>query len=1476
MQTAILIANIGVRDLGKEGNPLFFPGNSSFQRNVYNESKELLRSKKFDDLELLLLEPVIDKIKTEFTLQEIILFGTTQNKSNKQHSKDTIFISHIAKKIICDRYLITKDKIKIKKIKKNPADYIEVAKSYKDEFKKLANRTDKVFVSVTGGTPQQNAAIIIETLSIFGERALMIYKPEGINTPIEYDIGSYTRSLVKKTLPEESVSFFPLDEQEKESSILIANIGVRDLGKKGIPLFDISDEYIFEKSKKILKNKKFEDLELIFLDPVIKKINSSFHLEKIILFGTKQIKPHPKDTIHITSIVKSILSSKYGINEQYVIINEVSKNPTDYIEMLINYHDEIGKISSNMKKVFVSTTAGTPQQKFAIMFESIFRFNKNVVLFYKPQDLNEIVEYKIKEQLNSAKIEIENGNYKKATYFLDNAKKSAQSAELQKVLYEIFNLKLTLSEDISEQNPEDSFLKAQISGTLGDFGILLINMNLVEEAKKTYEKEISILQNLLEKDPENKDYLVLIGSAYYNLGHLLFESGLIEEATQKYECALTFYIQLIEKYPGNEDYLTIIGSIYCMLGQLLSESGFIEKATQRYECALKFHNQLIEKYPKNKHYYSSVLKNALNLIQLYFDCAEGEENSQMKMAFFEKVILNCEYYQDYFIKDDFEYERKLLLRHRINSQRKFSSIHIEMQKNPDLSAEKCDEAIKKIKKIKNEVRDKELEELCLSAIHCFQDKKRIFQGKKLTVSIKDLQSRHYRSFVLKDILNFIQLRLNCAKNEEDTFSKMTSFMKVIYTCEQYQTFFIKNNFEYERKFLFEAKINSQTEFYRNDIKMQNEYDLKAKKCDEAIKKIQKIKEEVNDGELEKQCLSSIHYFQEYKLLYQGQKLICEAAAFKPPNVDLIKQAIKVFENIKDTNREAEKYFFIYTGYVKIENLLSNKRRFGYNYIDENQDDFLRFFEEHSHKLDNEILCVYKNISILLGCSDKTMQGKLVKLDRSIDDVNNNELKTLFKHLYQELLKGLSEILSFNVKYNEWELTITINNPEKINGKVTVKSEDGIIDIRNTADSEIIISYEPQKKKELITLSYDGREASEKIDYHESIDENKQVYILKRNCKEHIFAKHPYINIAIVQLKYEVTDHDRIIEVTKNDKYHKKIFLILDTLSNYELDFVVFPEFSIPFEYLHEIKEFTDKTGINVIAGTHYITDVSGYKNLFNYEFTTDDKYKNICPVVIPDSKLFHVEKTLPAKVERPLFSEERMTYGNISSIFELKNITFGILICYECLNSKLRRRLAEKCNVIFIPQTNPKPEEFYSKLNSDIKDPSLGHIVYIMASGIFSYCGELFGGCSGVTLTLDRSLSKKKTSEIISPINGIKEQCVLLASINMDYDPVRDNHKAQRPIETSFIYIFEDEDISNCSNKKSQKNIERINAQTFWEIMKEIKTSGNPEKIKDLLVSHQELLADYSPLMYKRIKELHKMEPSKIIKEFTPILISND
>lgn len=184
MNGVVLIANIGTSELGCEGRPLY--ASKKGLTDNYIESRKLWESKEFDNLELLLLEPVLHKIQKTFDIKKMHLFCTEQSPPHKQ---DTKFIAHIVKSILYSRYDFDEISINIMVISKNPADYDEMMKLYRAEVGNLPEFIDHVFVSLAGGTPQQNLSLMFESVARFGEKTTIIYTPRDSNKAVEYKIG---------------------------------------------------------------------------------------------------------------------------------------------------------------------------------------------------------------------------------------------------------------------------------------------------------------------------------------------------------------------------------------------------------------------------------------------------------------------------------------------------------------------------------------------------------------------------------------------------------------------------------------------------------------------------------------------------------------------------------------------------------------------------------------------------------------------------------------------------------------------------------------------------------------------------------------------------------------------------------------------------------------------------------------------------------------------------------------------------------------------------------------------------------------------------------------------------------------------------------------------------------------------------------------------------------------------------------------
>lgn len=417
-------------------------------------------------------------------------------------------------------------------------------------------------------------------------------------------------------------------------------------------------------------------------------------------------------------------------------------------------------------------------------------------------------------------------------------------------------------------------------------------------------------------------------------------------------------------------------------------------------------------------------------------------------------------------------------------------------------------------------------------------------------------------------------------------------------------------------------------------------------------------------------------------------------------------------------------------------------------------------------------------------------------------------------------------------------------------------------------------YFPQGIDELnFSIPGQKKPVVRKIDYSENIDGNKKSRLVQFDCSEGSFCGKK-LRIAAVQLKYNGYGENSVVKITADEAYHRKVMAVLEAVKKEDADILVFPEFSIPFDYLEEIRKYADENGVVVVAGSHYVIEenLGKYGKLFSREFGESDLRKNISPVMIPDSKIVHNEKMFGAREERKLFSTEGMKAGKMNHIFKFHDkLNVGVMICYEFMNSELRQRLVRACDVIIVPQTNPKPEKFYKIANYEIDIPiSGGNRAFIMANGIFTIEDgkKILGGHTGIVLTLDKHSNEMQNEGIMAPVDDNKtmEQFVLLMSINTDYFVSWDTQNAQEPITTECIHIFEENEILN--NPKGD-------GKEFLKLLDEIERAEERDELKEALRKEEngELIKAFSPLMHKHTQDLNELTVEEMKKKCCSILI---
>lgn len=163
-------------------------------------------------------------------------------------------------------------------------------------------------------------------------------------------------------------------------------------------------------------------------------------------------------------------------------------------------------------------------------------------------------------------------------------------------------------------------------------------------------------------------------------------------------------------------------------------------------------------------------------------------------------------------------------------------------------------------------------------------------------------------------------------------------------------------------------------------------------------------------------------------------------------------------------------------------------------------------------------------------------------------------------------------------------------------------------------------------------------------------------------------------------------------------------------------YVVFPELSIPREWIMEVASSLQRSGISMIAGVEYEIDVSdGHRRCHNPAFmvlrSTDLGYTTY--------RLLRQDKTLPALEEESelrrlsnleLEPKEPFDYGHLESrdaprpVFHHGNLHFGLLICNELTDISFRSSYRGKVDALFAVEWNKDIKTFSPLVEATAND----------------------------------------------------------------------------------------------------------------------------------------------------------------------------
>jgi len=182
------------------------------------------------------------------------------------------------------------------------------------------------------------------------------------------------------------------------SKILIANLGTSDFNYDGgtyknNKLFDYFPEYKNKFQELLITiNKNYKEYKSKIKFPILDTLIKELNVNEIILIYTKQNPIHDRDTYLIFEIAKNYFEEKTKIFGLSYI-----NNPTDIDQLNEFFKKELNKLKNNYEKIYISTTAGTPQMNQVIeltAFELIQKDNLKVYQVKEKGDGSSLLQIK--------------------------------------------------------------------------------------------------------------------------------------------------------------------------------------------------------------------------------------------------------------------------------------------------------------------------------------------------------------------------------------------------------------------------------------------------------------------------------------------------------------------------------------------------------------------------------------------------------------------------------------------------------------------------------------------------------------------------------------------------------------------------------------------------------------------------------------------------------------------------------------------------------------------------------------------------------------------------------------------------------------------------------------------------------------------------------------------------------------------------
>lgn len=283
-----------------------------------------------------------------------------------------------------------------------------------------------------------------------------------------------------------------------------------------------------------------------------------------------------------------------------------------------------------------------------------------------------------------------------------------------------------------------------------------------------------------------------------------------------------------------------------------------------------------------------------------------------------------------------------------------------------------------------------------------------------------------------------------------------------------------------------------------------------------------------------------------------------------------------------------------------------------------------------------------------------------------------------------------------------------------------------------------------------------------------------------------------IRVAIVNTRINEEDAlNSLDDFYKNLSFERKraLYKILNTAVEEKVQYIIFPEFYLPYLWLDDLMKFAKQNNLTIISGLQYLTYGRHAYNITVVVSGSRSRrgFKN--------SVLVYREKNYYAPEEKVLLAKKGYDCEDVNrpfyNILKKGRVNLSTMLCYEFTDIYSRSALKSRINFLFVPQMNPDTRYFSSIVEATARDL----YTFVIQANTSKY------GDSRITAP-----AKTDFREIVQVKGGIND-AVLVGKINIkEFEECKSRYLKELSKAISMCLNCNTRECERCTHKPKYKH----------------------------------------------------------------------